>query len=160
MALALGDPDMLGLAASSAATLGRLDEALRLDRRAVDLDPLAANSWSSLGQTEFLLGRFDEAAADVRKSLELSPDVWPDPNLLGEIYIAQGRPQDVLREVELVRYDGFRAYLYAIAYYALGRKKESDDALSQLIAKHVGNEYLIACVYALGKSSTRSNRLI
>ena len=53
-----------------------------------------------------------------------------------------------MREIELVRYDGFRTYLYAIAYYALGRKKEPDDALSQLLAKHAGNEYLIARVYA------------
>jgi tetratricopeptide (TPR) repeat protein len=89
MALAPGDPDMLGLAASSAATLGRFDEALQLDRRAVDLDPLAANSWGGLGQTEFLAGRFDEAAADVRKSLELSPDVWPGPILLSEVDVIQ-----------------------------------------------------------------------
>jgi tetratricopeptide (TPR) repeat protein len=111
------------------------------------------NSWSNLGQTEFLAGRFDEAAADVRKSLELSPDVWPGPNLLSEIDVIQGRPQDALRETELVRYDGFRTYLYAIAYHARGRKKESDDALSQLIAKHAGNEYLIACVYAFRNQS-------
>jgi adenylate cyclase len=70
--------------------------------------------------------------------------------------VIQGRPQDALREIELVRYERFRTYLYAIAYYALGRKNESDDALSQLIAKHAGNEYLIACVYAFRNQSDQA----
>jgi TolB-like protein/DNA-binding winged helix-turn-helix (wHTH) protein len=47
-----GDPDIEGLAASSAALLGRFDEALQLGRRAVDLDPLNADCWELLGQTE------------------------------------------------------------------------------------------------------------
>jgi TolB-like protein len=42
-----------------------------------------------------------------------------------------------------------RPFLYAIAYYALGRKKESDAALSELITKyHAGYAYQIAEVYA------------
>lgn len=61
-------------------------------------------------------------------------------------------------EIELARYDSFRTSLYAIAYYALGRKKESDDALSQLIAKHGGNEYLIARVHAFRNQSDQPDR--
>ena len=42
-----------------------------------------------------------------------------------------------------------RTFLYAIAYQALGRKKESDAALGQLIAKyHASMMYEIALVYA------------
>jgi tetratricopeptide (TPR) repeat protein len=55
----------------SAAILGRFDEALRLTRRAVDLDPLNADSWERLGETELLVGQLDEAAAHGRKALEL-----------------------------------------------------------------------------------------
>ena len=52
-------------------------------------------------------------------------------------------------EIERVHYDSFHESLYAIAYHALGRKKESDAALSELIGKyHAGSEYLIAEVYA------------
>jgi len=61
----------------------------------------------------------------------------------------QGRPQDALPEIELVRYGFARAYLYAIAYHALGRQRESDTALSELIAKyHAGGAFQIAEVYA------------
>jgi tetratricopeptide (TPR) repeat protein len=135
-------------AQNPAAILGRLDEALQLDGRALDLDPLNAGSWESLGETEFFMGQLDEAAADVKKALELSPDVWPGPIMLSQIYVMQGRPQDALPEIEVVRYDPARAFLYPIAYYALGRKKQSDAALSELIAKYPRNAYQIAQVYA------------
>ena len=52
-------------------------------------------------------------------------------------------------KIELVRYDLVRAFLYPIAYYALGREKESDAALSEFIAKyHAISAYQIAEVYA------------
>ena len=149
IALDPGDPENVRMAASLAEMLGRLDEALQLGRRAVDLDPLNARSCENLGETEFLMGQLDEAAANSKKALEMSPDIWPGPIQLSRIYVMQGRPQDPLAEIELVHYDPMRAFLYAIAYYALGRKKESDAALRKLIAKyHETNACEIATVYA------------
>jgi tetratricopeptide (TPR) repeat protein len=58
-----GNPEGVGLAAGSAAELGRFDEAVKLARRAVDLDPLNADSWDSLGNIEFYAGQLDQAAA-------------------------------------------------------------------------------------------------
>jgi hypothetical protein len=66
----------------------------------------------------------------------------------------QGRPQDALSEIELVHSDFVRRFLYAIAYHALGREKESDAALNELIAKyHEGAAYQIAQVYAFRNQS-------
>jgi TolB-like protein/DNA-binding winged helix-turn-helix (wHTH) protein/cytochrome c-type biogenesis protein CcmH/NrfG len=148
-----GNPEAVSAAASSAASLGRFDEALRLNRRAVDLDPLNAGSWETLAETEFFMGQLDEAVADVKKSLQLNPDVFLGPLTLGKIYVLQGRPQDALPEIERVRDEPQRAFLYAIAYYALGRKQESDAALSDLITKYQQNTYRIAEVYAFRNQS-------
>ncbi len=154
IALKPGDSDIVRSAASSAAILGRFDEALRLGGRAVDLDPLNAECWESLGETEFFMGQLDKAAADSKKALELSPDAWFSHGLLSQIYITQGRPQDALPEIELVRSDFLRAFLYPIAYYALGRKKDSDAALSELVTKyHAGAAFQIAQVYAFRNQS-------
>src|SRR6266446_4675173 len=90
------------LAATSAALRGRFDEALRLERRAVELDLLSGDSWERLAETEFVMARLDEAAAHAQKALELSPDVYPGRILLSEIYVMQGRPQDALTEIESV----------------------------------------------------------
>src|SRR5713101_7480601 len=77
VALDSGNPEVVRTTAGSAAMLGRFDEALQMNRRAVDLDPLNADSWEGLGDTESCMGQLDQAAADVKKGLELSPDAWP-----------------------------------------------------------------------------------
>jgi TolB-like protein/DNA-binding winged helix-turn-helix (wHTH) protein/Flp pilus assembly protein TadD len=157
VALDPGNPESVRVASFSAAMLGRFDEALQLNRRAVDLDPLNAHNWESLAETEYYMGQLDRAAADCKKGLELNPEVFSGPWNLSQIYIMQGRPQDALPEIELVRYGFIRAALYAIAYYALGRKKESGSALSELIAKyHAGGAYQIAEVYAFRNQSDKA----
>jgi TolB-like protein/TPR repeat protein len=144
-----GNPEVVRTAAGSASMLGRFDEALPLNRRAVDLDPLNADSWESFAETEFYMGQLDQAAADCKKALELNPDVVATHMVLSQIYVMQGRPHDALPEIELVRPDAERGWLYAIAYYTLGRKKESDAALSEFITKYdTSGAYQIAEVYA------------
>ncbi len=152
-ALEPGNPETVRMAASSARMLGRFDEALPFARRAVDLDPLNAGSWETLAETEFFMGQLNQALADCKKALELNPDVYPGPIQLTKIYVMLGRPQDALPDIERVRDEPQRAFLYAIAYYALDRKQESDAALSELVTKYQQNTYRIAEVYAFRNKS-------
>jgi TolB-like protein/DNA-binding winged helix-turn-helix (wHTH) protein len=154
VALDPGNPEFVRLAAVSSAILGRPDEALQLQRRAVDLDPLDAHSWAGLGEIEFRVGKLDEAEADLKKAQELRPDDFLSSMFLAEIYVMQGRPQDALPEIERVGYDPMRTFMYAITYHALGRKKESDATLRELIAKYQATSpYLIAEIYAFRNQS-------
>jgi TolB-like protein/DNA-binding winged helix-turn-helix (wHTH) protein len=149
IALEPGNPNYLRQEAYSAAIFGRSDEALALTRRAVELDPLNPNGWETLGSIRFYEGQLADAEAAVKKSLELSPDVFPGPILLSQIYVMEGRPRDALPEIERVRYGALRAYLYAVTYAAIGRKKQSDAALQELIAKYsTGDAFEVATVYA------------
>ena len=146
VALEPANAENVGFAAWSAAIFGRFDEALELNRRAVDLDPLDANSWARLGQIEVFMGKLDQAAGDCKKGIELNPDV---STALVPIYLMQGRPQAALPEVEREHNAPIRAFLYALTYHALGREKESDAALNELITKyHASNASEIAMVYA------------
>jgi TolB-like protein/DNA-binding winged helix-turn-helix (wHTH) protein/Flp pilus assembly protein TadD len=157
VALAPGSPEGVSLAALSAACFGRFDEALQLGRRAVDLDPLNAGSWEALAETELYMGQLDQSAADSKKALELDPDYWASLINLSRTYLLQGRPQDALPEIENVHYAPYRAHLYALTYYALGRKKESDAALSELIAKyHASDACQITEVYAFRNQSDKA----
>ena len=154
IALEPENSENVALAASSAAMLGRFDEALELNRQAVDLDPLNADSWGSLAETEYFIGRLDEATADCKKALELKPDLWRGNFSLSRTYIVQGRTRDALPEIELVPYELVRLFLHAIAYHALGREKEADAALRELIAKYSERgAYQIAQVYAFRNQS-------
>jgi len=105
VALEPGNPEYVSLAALPAAYFGRFDEALRLNRRAVDLDPLNAGSWEALVETEFYMGQLDQSAADSKTGLEANPDHWSSPIDLSRTYLLQGRPRDALLEIELVRSD-------------------------------------------------------
>jgi tetratricopeptide (TPR) repeat protein len=103
---------------------------------------------------EFRGGKLDEAEVDLKKAQGLRPDDFFSSTFLSEIYAIQGRPQDALAEIERVGYDPIRTFLYAIVYHALGRKKESDAALRELIAKYQAiDPYLIAEVYAFRNQS-------
>ena len=153
MALEPGNSEGMRMAAGSAALLGRFDEALQLSRRSAGLDPLNAESWECLAEIEYLMGQMEHAAADARKAMDMGPDVWPGPILLSQIYVMQGRAQDALTEIERVRFEPQRAFLYPIAYHALGRHAESDAALKDLISKYPGFEYEIAEVHAFRNQS-------
>jgi len=150
VALEPGNPQYLWLAALQAACFGRFDKALQLSRQAIDLDPLNADSWEALAETELYMGQLDQSTAHSKKALEVSPDYhWSSPINLSRVYLLQRRPQGALSEIEHVHYAPYRAHLYALTYYALGRKKESDAALSELLTKyHASNAFEIATIYA------------
>ena len=117
------------------------------------MDPLNADSWEILGETEFFMGQLNEAATDIKKALQLNPDVFPGSGLLSQIYVMEGRAQDALAEIERVQDNAERAYLYAVTYSALGRQKQSDAALNELTAKYPSDTYWIAGAYAFRNQS-------
>jgi eukaryotic-like serine/threonine-protein kinase len=136
-------------AGSLAATLGRIDEALRLERRAVELDPLSLTAHSDLGLAAWYAGRLDEAEAAARRILELNPEFSTAHQLIGRISLARSMPEAALEELQREKDAGWRRQGLALAYYALGRRKEADAALSELIQKDKeGFAFQIAEVYA------------
>jgi tetratricopeptide (TPR) repeat protein len=129
--------------------LGRPAEALQFDRKALDLDPRNPDSWEALGEASADAGKLDDALADCKKALELDSGTWDSRVWISRIYLMQRRPQDALREAPEIELTDFRLQTSAIIYSSLGRKKESDAALAELIGKYSANDaYLIATVYA------------
>ena len=147
-----GNSAVLNLAAGLALSRGRFEEAVELDRRAIALDPLNAAIRGSLAEICGIMGRQEEAEVNFKKVLELDPDLPPNHEGLGLVYLAQGRVQDALAEIEREQMGMWRLQGQAVASYALGRKKESDTALSELIAKYQSQSaFLIAEVYSFRK---------
>ncbi len=147
-----GNSAVLNLAAGLALSFGRSEEAAELIHRAIALDPLNAALRGSLAETCFAMGRLEEAEVHFKKALELDPGLAPNHEGLGLVYLAQGRAQDALAEIEREQTGMWRLQGQAVAYYALRRKKESDTALNELIAKYQSqNAFLIAEVYSFRK---------
>lgn len=150
-ALAL-DPtslDVLTNAANLLRNLGRLDEALALEETIVSRDPVDVRWLYVLGYSQRCAGRYDAAIASYRTVLSLSPDNGSAHYQLGMVLLLKGDAKAALAQIERETSDPYRMIGLPMAYHALGRKAESDRALSALIAKYEKDApYNIADVYA------------
>jgi TolB-like protein/DNA-binding winged helix-turn-helix (wHTH) protein/Tfp pilus assembly protein PilF len=150
-ALALEPRNTIVLLGASrlAASLGRLQEALALNRRAVELDPLSVTAHIYLGLHAYCAGQMDLSVEAYRKALEINPDDPDAHYLLSLVDLQRSEPAQALAELakenrELERWVG-----ESLAYDALGRRQDSDRILAKIIATSAQEAaYQIAEVYA------------
>ena len=136
-------------ASSLQASLGHIDDAVALNRRAVEIDPLSVVAHVSLGMHAYYAGHQDQAIDAFQKSLAISPEGPEAHYLLGLVYLARSQPQQALAEFGKIPAGSERSVGEALAYSALGRKTEADAALQKLINDyHEQAAYQIAEVYA------------
>jgi TolB-like protein/Flp pilus assembly protein TadD len=147
--LAPGSATVLGNRAYLTRNLGRVEEAVALYRHAIALDPLRANFHLALAYELYFLGRYEEAQAALQKAQELNPQLSSLHLTRGQILLSEGRQQEAMAEVEKETGDWEKLSGESLAYYALGRREESDKALKRLIVTHQNDcAYQIAEVYA------------
>jgi TolB-like protein/DNA-binding winged helix-turn-helix (wHTH) protein/Flp pilus assembly protein TadD len=147
--LAPASVDVVSLQAYLARTLGSVDESIELYKQAIALDPLRANLHLGLAYQLYLAGRFEEALTTLRRAQELNPQLASLHLTFGKIYLDQGQTQQAVDEMEKETSDWAKLSGAALAYYAAGRRHESDAALNKLIATHQKDAaYQIAEVYA------------
>ena len=146
------DPNDLNVVANASIfllSLGRLDEALALDQAIVRRDPVNTTAISNLGAYQRLSGRFDEAIASLRTALSLNPGIGDLHGSLGLTLLLKGDAAGALAEIEQEPNELSRMESLPMAYHALGRKADSDNALGALIAKYEKEASSnIALVYA------------
>jgi TolB-like protein/Flp pilus assembly protein TadD len=146
------DPSDLRVLANSAnllMSLGRLDEAVALQEADVRRDPVAVTGFTNLGYNQRMAGRLDAAIASFRTALSLAPGRGGAHAEVGNALLLKGDAQGALSEIEQEPNEVFKMIGLPMAYYALGRKADSDAALAALIAKYEKDgSYNIAYVYA------------
>ncbi len=122
--------------ASMAATLGKLDDALRLyEQRLLD-DPLSLSSHSSLGLAYTKVHRYREAIEIFEKQVELKPDYhWAYSNL-GKAHLFGGDAERALLEIKKNPENVFRNAGLVMAYSSMGREAEAVEALTRLVAAY------------------------
>jgi TolB-like protein len=115
--------------------LGRWDESARLYETAISLDPLDPIWHSHLRRVRYVTGRLREAEAEARKVLQISPTFDGGHSALGFVLLAQGKFEAALAEMQ--RESGEEGGLgLVVVYHALGRRAESDAALSRFSREH------------------------
>jgi tetratricopeptide (TPR) repeat protein len=146
------NPAVISSLANLNSQLGRLDEGVALQQRAIALDPLRTQSHFNIALYLISLSRYDEAGAALRKAIALHPQSAQNYMWLAVIQILSGNPGAA---VELAKQESdpfWRTFGLALAQFANGERVEADAALKKLIdedADDAGSQ--IAQVYALRK---------
>jgi tetratricopeptide (TPR) repeat protein len=149
LALDPTDVRVVGNSALFLSNLGRLQEALALYEALVRRDPVNVQALGNLGGVQLWAGQFDAAIASYRSVLNLSPGSGGAHAQICNAMLLKGDGPAALAEIEQEKIDVWRLIGLPMVYHALGRKTESDAALTTLIAKfEKDGPYNIAYVYA------------
>jgi TolB-like protein/DNA-binding winged helix-turn-helix (wHTH) protein len=119
--------------------LGRWNESVRLYETATTLDPLSAPWHSHLRAVWLSTGRLREAEAEARRVLQITPTYAGGHRLLGEVLLAQGKPEAALAEMQQES-SNWRDVGLTMAYHALGHQDESDAAFARLVREHAHDD--------------------
>jgi len=128
--------DIISSAATMAASLGRLDQAIALAEYTADRDPVSPIHNGNLGLNYLFAGRLDEAIASLRTTLTLSPGYIGAQYLIGTALLLKGEPESALAAMQKEADEGWRLIGRVSAHHALGQTAASDAALVQLIEKY------------------------
>lgn len=115
---------------------GRLDEALRTEKRALELDPFSPPINTYLACIHYLRREFQEAIQASRQALEMFPKYWPARLILALSYNFSGQVAQGIKEAEAARKTSaespdalaFLGHIYAAA----GEKRKALQALHDL----------------------------
>jgi len=144
-----GSAEVLRNRAYLARELGRVDEAIQLYQQAIGLDPLKANFYLALGYELYVGARYGETQAMLQRAQDLNPQLSSLHLTRGQILLSEGRQREALAEMANDIGEWQKLSGESLAFYALGRREESDGTLQKLIATHQNDcAYQIAEVYA------------
>jgi tetratricopeptide (TPR) repeat protein len=152
------DPDSSatqGLYGHYLAAMDQLSEALRLFRRAKNLDPFNSNDSRALARCLHWMRRHKEAIDEVTRALQLDPNHPLAHMQLAEAYVHNGKPDTaidhLLRAIDRGQQSPLVMGVLGYAYAVAGNKIEAQKVLQNLEAlapDHFGLAYLIAGIYA------------
>jgi serine/threonine-protein kinase len=129
--------------------LGQFEEAEKMARQSIELDPLAYQPRISLARVLFAEGKLDETEAAARKAAELQPTAAGNHRFQVFAAIQRGDGEAALREAQLEPNEGYKRFELALAHYTRGERRAADEALAELIAKDRDFlAYQVAQVYA------------
>ena len=133
-ALSPDDPLVLAFAASNAAYAGRLDEAITLQRRALELEPLSRVSRYNLASFLLMAGHVEQAGEELRAIEDLGADTSRPNEALAAVLMLEGRASQA-RDLASAWPEGReRLQVLAISQRALGDRPAAERSLQDLIA--------------------------
>ncbi|MGO9266744.1 MAG: TIR domain-containing protein [Candidatus Binataceae bacterium] len=136
--------------ATLAAIAGQLDEAIRSFQKEVKYDPLDPMTLGALATALLAANRLPEAERVARSLLELEPNVAGGHCLLGEVLLAENKPEAAFAVMSEEPDEGSRITCLPQAMWELGRRAEADAMLAKAENKYGSSlAYWLAETYAV-----------
>ena len=149
LAIEPANRDARHLLSETLATLGRTDEAIRLDMELIETNPYDGDSYAAMAYIYSGLWQLDDAERAIRKAIALQPQGVANQANLAVILIQRGDATAALKAAAAEPTEGNRAWALALAYAASGDRARADAALHAFIDKQASSSpYNIAQVYA------------
>ncbi len=120
---------------------GRFDDAIRLKRQAVELDPLSVATSFSLGFDLVFARRYDESIAELRRTLDLSPTEFAAHLVMAADYALKGMQQTALAQCDsgiAIAPQGVAAESCGWIYARAGRRQQALDVLRRMTSTSRG----------------------
>jgi TolB-like protein len=147
--LAPENAEVIKAAASNFLSLGKVEDAIVLEKKAILLDPVNNLLHFNLALLYAWNKQYVEAENEMQMYLLLNPNSGFAHNFMAHILLGQGKNELALLEVEKDTDPMWSLYEKSMVVYALNNKKEANTLLEELISTY-GNELWpnIAHVYA------------
>lgn len=152
------DPILTRQVADMAVLLTGDDNSIvKLYQRATSLDPLSAYTYWALAEYYLYRGKLNDAQASIAKARAIAPTQPGYDSFLCEVYVVGGQRDEALIAARHERDDAARRWATALAYQALGRKREADAALADATQKDgLATPVAIADLHAFRREDTQA----
>jgi len=149
MAMAPENSDVIRAAAANAGKFGKLEEALQLLLKTVELDPLNYYNQFNLGLYYLLLKDYPNAEKSLQTFLLHYPNAAVNHSMMAMVYLAQGEKAKALQEIEKEPEPFWKLYRKCMVVYTLGNRQEADTLLKEFVDAYGWDSWPnIASVYA------------
>ena len=127
-----------------------IQKSLMIYETALSLDPLSLAMHVNLGLANYQIGNLEVSRQFFEKALAMSPNYSQGQYYLGDVIRAMGDPELSLTYFENEAMKGRRLMGQCLAYWDLGRKEDSTDALNEFIEVHLAESWgaYVAMVHA------------
>ena len=137
------------LLATKAFMTGNFDESVRRQAETLARNPLDNAELFFAGWFYYFAGRLEDSLATLHRLLELNPSFEDAHAIVANILLAKGMNDEALAETQKETDEAAKLQVLARVYWAMGRKADARQALTQLEAKYADiDAFDIACVYA------------
>jgi serine/threonine-protein kinase len=113
--------------------IGKPAEALAIQKRIVESNPLSGSAWAMLAQTYMDVRDYSNARIAFDKARKLKPEKWEMWKTTSTFELYAGNYQEALRQARLIDDSHFRDFAISMAAWSAGEKEEARAARQRLI---------------------------